>query len=264
MTDPAPFLEIKNWKKHQHYKQERPAWIKVYGALLDDPAFLALPETAQAQLLKLWLLASRMGHPLPNDAELLASKICTKRLYLAALTAAGFLIPTHEKSRESLEDSYSTKTDNNREQRTETETKSVVGGGGVTGVVIGTTADYALQVTIAANSAITRRWGEQAHPLLHGHSYDLTDHLEAAGVPLEMARDSIALQCERSQKPTPPKSINWFKDGVLQAFAETQQRAAQVAVGDTGRRFPSRPTKGKPQAFEYPNPTNSEKDVKWQ
>jgi hypothetical protein len=89
--DRPPYLEIKDWSKHQHYKDRRPPWIKLYGALLDDPDFLVLAEPAQAQLMKLWLLASRMGHPLPNDPEMLARKVNTKRLLLPALLASGFV-----------------------------------------------------------------------------------------------------------------------------------------------------------------------------
>lgn len=229
MDDRPPFLEIKHWEKHQHYKKERPSWIKVYGALLDNHVFLALPEGTQAQLIKLWLLASRMGHPLPNDPKLLAGKTVSKRLAIDALVAAGFLIPVYEKSRETLDDSLSTRTEtDNREQRSETENPVVVGE--IAGVVIGQPAEYALQATIAANRAVTARWGPQAHPYLHGQSYVLADALLEAGVPLDIARQSIASQCEKSQKASPPKSINWFKDGVLQDFAEQQQRAIDGAA----------------------------------
>jgi hypothetical protein len=88
------FLAIKGFSKFQHYKDRRPPWIKLYSALLDDQEFMALPEAAQAQLMKLWILASQMGHPLQNDAKLLAGKIGTKgRFHLAELVAVGFLVP---------------------------------------------------------------------------------------------------------------------------------------------------------------------------
>lgn len=227
-TDRPKFLEIKDWKRHQHYKDERPAWIKLYGSLLDDAAFLGMSDAAQLQLVKLWLLASRMGHPLPYDAKLLAGKIgCRSKLRLDEIIAAKFLVPVYEKSRESLDDSSGTKTEN-REQRAERETTSVVGPG-IVGVVMGEPAEYALRITIAANNSITRRWGEQIHPLVHGQSYELADALMAAGVPLPTAVESIGIQCERSKKPTPPKSINWFRDGVLQHHATEQQKAVQAA-----------------------------------
>lgn len=85
-------LAIKGWATHQHYSKRNPPWIKVYTRLIDDADFLALPEVAQAQLVKLWLLAGRMGHPLPNDPQLLAGKIGTKgKFQLATLLASGLL-----------------------------------------------------------------------------------------------------------------------------------------------------------------------------
>lgn len=92
MSPKGTHIAVKDWATHQHYKDRRPPWIKLYGALLDDPTFLALPEATQAQLIKLWLLASRMGHPLPNDPQLLAGKIGVRgKLHLPALLSSGLL-----------------------------------------------------------------------------------------------------------------------------------------------------------------------------
>ena len=114
-SDRPPLLEIKDWKRHQHYNDARPPWIKLYGALLDDAGFLGLPDAAQLQLIKLWLLASRMGHPLPNDPRLLAGKIgCRGKFNLSAILAAGFV---KEVSRESLDKSYTDPTPLSTENR---------------------------------------------------------------------------------------------------------------------------------------------------
>lgn len=48
----------KNWATFQHYKDRRPAWIKLHRALLDDYAFGCLPVASQALAPRLWLLAS--------------------------------------------------------------------------------------------------------------------------------------------------------------------------------------------------------------
>lgn len=88
------YLAIKNFRKHQHYHHRGAPWIKLYASILNDGAFLQLPEAAQSQIVKLWVLASQMGHPLPNDPKLLAGKIgTTGRFHLAAIIAAGFLVP---------------------------------------------------------------------------------------------------------------------------------------------------------------------------
>jgi hypothetical protein len=91
------FLVIKKFREFQHYHTRGAPWIKLYGRLLEDAAFLSLSEAAQAQLMKLWLLASQIGHPLPNRPKLLAGKIgATGRFHLQAILEAGFLIECEE------------------------------------------------------------------------------------------------------------------------------------------------------------------------
>jgi hypothetical protein len=97
MTTRPKFLVIKNFREFQHYHTRGAPWIKLYARLLDDDAFLSLAEAAQAQLMKLWLLASQVGHPLPNKPKLLAGKIAAAgRFHLQAIIAAGFLIESDE------------------------------------------------------------------------------------------------------------------------------------------------------------------------
>lgn len=97
MSPALPFLAVKEFAKYQHYRDRHPPWIKLYTRLLGDREFALLPEAAQAQLIKLWILASQFGNPLPNDPKLLAGKIgTTGRFYLPEIIAAGFLIPTEQ------------------------------------------------------------------------------------------------------------------------------------------------------------------------
>lgn len=123
MAERYPCLAIKDWTKHQHYSKRRPPWIKLYTALLDDAQFLALPEVAQLQLVKLWILAARMCHPLPYDARLLAGKIgCKSKLQLDALIASGFLVPCYQDASIVLakrEQNATPLSTENREQRIE-------------------------------------------------------------------------------------------------------------------------------------------------
>lgn len=53
------YLRIKNWSELQHYSKRRPLWIKSYARLLLDDRFNELSEVEQAQLMKLWLVASQ-------------------------------------------------------------------------------------------------------------------------------------------------------------------------------------------------------------
>lgn len=91
------FLYIKKFWDFQHYHTRGAPWIKLYAALLDDPEFMHMTEAAQAQLMKLWLLASQFGHPLPNNPRLLAGKIgSTGRFHLQTMIDAGFLIQSND------------------------------------------------------------------------------------------------------------------------------------------------------------------------
>lgn len=61
-------LTPKNWKVFQHYKDRKPAWIKLHRDLLDDFAYFNLPLASRALAPCLWLLASEF-----LDGEISAS-----------------------------------------------------------------------------------------------------------------------------------------------------------------------------------------------
>lgn len=87
------FLAVKNFSRFQHYKDRRPLWIKFYGAILDDYAFVQLPDATKAHLMLLWQVAATHGNRIPNDPKYIA--LATKarsKVNIAALLAAGFLV----------------------------------------------------------------------------------------------------------------------------------------------------------------------------
>lgn len=51
-------LRIKNWSKHQHFKDRTPPWIKLYRDILDDPDWHELDGDVAKVLISLWLIAS--------------------------------------------------------------------------------------------------------------------------------------------------------------------------------------------------------------
>lgn len=53
------YLRVKGFATLQHYSKRRPTWIKLYARLLIDDRFHELNEVEQAQLMKLWLVASQ-------------------------------------------------------------------------------------------------------------------------------------------------------------------------------------------------------------
>lgn len=97
-------LHIRNWEAFQHYRDRDPTWIKVYNRLLDDADFLALPEAAQAQLVKLWLLASRCKNQIREDNRYLTHALHTSKLYISVLIKAGFLYQSASESPQSAPD----------------------------------------------------------------------------------------------------------------------------------------------------------------
>jgi hypothetical protein len=54
----AMTLYIKNWNKHQHFKDRTPPWIKLYRDILDDPDWHDLDGETAKTLIGLWLIAS--------------------------------------------------------------------------------------------------------------------------------------------------------------------------------------------------------------
>lgn len=85
---------VKGFAHFQHYRDRSPVWIKLYNAVMDDEAFLALPDAARGHLILIWLLASRRDNKLPHDAKAIARAIQSSgRVDLEKLIAAGFLLP---------------------------------------------------------------------------------------------------------------------------------------------------------------------------
>jgi hypothetical protein len=67
-------MKIKNWTKHQHFKDRKPPWIKLYRDILDDMDWHELDAKSAKVLVMLWLIASE------NDGELPSIKNLSFRL----------------------------------------------------------------------------------------------------------------------------------------------------------------------------------------
>ena len=63
-------MQIKNWKKFQHFKDRRPPWIKLYRDLLDDDEWFTLSPASSKVLIMLWLLASEYVGVLPSKKKI--------------------------------------------------------------------------------------------------------------------------------------------------------------------------------------------------
>jgi hypothetical protein len=260
MSTRPPYLEIKCYWRFQHYRTRGAPWIKLYATLLSDPEFLQLPEAAQAQLMKLWLLASQLGHPLPNRPRLLAGKIgTTGKFHLATLIDAGFLIPSGAADASTTlaqrddgasttlaqreDDASKTLAENeqefcditrariiteNREEREREE--NVI-----------TTARARLSV--AANQGLAEHpTRPETIPRIHpgaGGTLDAVNAIRDAGIPLEFAEAVIYDAAKSHHADGRISSLKYFVPVVLRAWEE-HQAAIGVATSPTPRPISSR------------------------
>lgn len=67
-------MQIRNWKRHQHFKDRKPPWIKLYRDLLDDMDWYDLSGDASKLLVMLWLIGSENDGYLP-DIKLISFRI---------------------------------------------------------------------------------------------------------------------------------------------------------------------------------------------
>lgn len=95
-SKPMRYLQVKNWKEHQHYTDRKPPWIKIYTALLDpveEPKYAALPDAAKLLLHHVWLLAGMTDNNIPEkwiNADRLNLHSFSRQM-LAALLAQEFV-----------------------------------------------------------------------------------------------------------------------------------------------------------------------------
>jgi len=61
------YLKIKNWERHQHYKDRCPPWIKLHVKILNDRKFCLLSRDSKCLLMLLWILGSENDGMVPGD-----------------------------------------------------------------------------------------------------------------------------------------------------------------------------------------------------
>ena len=123
-------IEIKDWKRFQHYKRRSPPWIRLYRDLVDNTEWRGLSDSAARLLVELWVLASELqpGGRVPHDLTLIAWKTGRRgddpalAPALDELAAAGFVrLPA---GRASANASKATRQSQSQNNPTESETPS--------------------------------------------------------------------------------------------------------------------------------------------
>lgn len=90
------WLRVRNWDHWQYRSDRNLPWIKLHVDLLLDADFLALDDTEQGMLVKIWMVASRKNGCIPDDVNLVQRLInsslkppLTKFLELQFLESTG-------------------------------------------------------------------------------------------------------------------------------------------------------------------------------
>jgi hypothetical protein len=210
--------------------------------------------------MKLWLLASQLGHPLPNNPKFLAGKIgTTGRFHLAAIIAAGFIYETDDSASEDASknagpsasttasadasksgaESYAlARADAPSRQRTEDRVQSseTTPPSSSESKTAASARPAGVVLVAAANRAIAQRWGEQPNPIRWdaGTTIEAVDTLRTAGVPTDFAADTIAAWCATAKKDRPPGTLNYFAKLVVERWQAAQAYVDAHANGANG------------------------------
>ncbi len=120
-----PTFRIKNWRKFQHYKDDRPLrWIKLHLSLLTDYDFRSLPDTSKAHLVMLWLLAGSLQNKIPDDANYLKELTgCKSKPDLDLLERSGFIVRSRTESYSASESSVKQRREEKRREEKRREEK---------------------------------------------------------------------------------------------------------------------------------------------
>lgn len=90
-------LTVKNWSEFQHYRDRKPAWIKLHRELLDNYEWHRLPDASRALAPMLWLLASESDDgTITGEVDEIAFRLRTSAEKVVAalnpLISAGFFL----------------------------------------------------------------------------------------------------------------------------------------------------------------------------
>lgn len=222
----AAKLKVKNWEKHQHYKDRNPPWIKLHGELLADDAFVCLPDKSKLHLILIWLLARRTNGVIPNNPIWIKKAAgLDDDVDIEPLISAGFLCAFQDDIKlratcAQLDDKVSSTCP----PETETETEGIGIGGGDCENPFTTPTDTPEQINPIARYPATVQ--EQARRILSGWHFwrygslpnlssDSTiGNLNTIAATVEAFGDSVeAKMAEFMQKPPPgfPRTAPLFR-----------------------------------------------------
>ena len=123
-------MQIKNWKKFQHFKDRKPPWVKLYRDVLDDLEWYELDPLASKVLVMCWLIASEDDGKLPPAKTLAFRLRMTEKQTIDCLNKLSHWLEQDDISlisdryqSDSLETETETETEIEKEREKETEAK---------------------------------------------------------------------------------------------------------------------------------------------
>jgi hypothetical protein len=86
------YLSVKNWDKHQHYRDRDPVWIKLYHRLLDNYEYTQLSDHDKLLFLETLMISARTSNRIPNDVQWLKRTYTLKgKIDFKELISLGFM-----------------------------------------------------------------------------------------------------------------------------------------------------------------------------
>ena len=86
------YIYVRNWDRFQHYKNRRPAWIKLYLDLFNDDEYLSLTPSDRCLLQACWMVAAESGNGRARaDQSTLRVRSKSPKGSLKRLSDAGFI-----------------------------------------------------------------------------------------------------------------------------------------------------------------------------
>jgi hypothetical protein len=108
MGETKKYLSVRSMSKYQHYKINKPRWIKIYESLWHDHEFFKLSDASKAHLIGIFVLCSQHNNIVPFEDEWIAKCInASEKINWDSLLASDYIV-VNEDVKENLYKKYRT------------------------------------------------------------------------------------------------------------------------------------------------------------
>jgi hypothetical protein len=91
------YLSVRNMHKYQHYRKDKPIWIKLYKSLWGEYEFSSLPDATKAHIIGLFVLCSQNNNLTPFDEHWIAGELkSVDPIDFQAILKSGFIVLVDE------------------------------------------------------------------------------------------------------------------------------------------------------------------------